>query len=105
MNCEMVISSGPLMSRSGVVVLRAPVQRIGHGLRAVLPGDVGHLAVALAVFQHAVQLDIGEVVGDHRLGVLRVAQEDVVQPLQPGYSSRCRCGPSSPRWGWSRRRR
>ena len=62
-----------------MVVFAAPMQGIGHRLGAVLPGDVGHLAVALVVLQHAVQLYISEVVGNHGLGVLGVPQEDVIQ--------------------------
>ena len=66
----------PVDVQGGVVVLGAPVQGVSHSLGAVLAGDVGHLAVALVVLQHAVQLHIGEVVGDHGLGVLGVPQEE-----------------------------
>lgn len=62
-----------------MAVLRAAVKSPGDRLCAVLAGDVGHLAVSLAVFEDAVKLHIGEVVGDHRFGILGVAQEDVVE--------------------------
>lgn len=69
----------PVDVQGGVVIPGAPVQGVSHRLGAVLSGDVGHLAVALVVLQHAVQLYIGEVVGNHGLGVLGVPQEDVIQ--------------------------
>ena len=62
-------------------VLAAAVQRIGERLGAVLARDIRHQPVALAVLEHAVQMHKGEVVRHHRLGILRVAHEDVVEPL------------------------
>ncbi len=72
---------GAVDVKCDLVILSAAEERVRHGLGAVLARDVGHEAVTLRVGEDAGGLHVGVVVGDHGLGVLAVAHEDVVQAL------------------------